>query len=74
VRVRHQPDYTLTRRIAVGGSRKQQRRYSEYWTLIRGVTVRGAPRSSRSSGSAEGPQQMNQAGPRHCGVEVTTGD
>jgi ribosomal protein L37AE/L43A len=70
-------DYTLDAQDrVVGGSRKQQRRYSEYWTLIRGVTVRGAPRSEPVCPSCGGPAaNVNQAGTcGHCGVEVTTGD
>src|SRR6185295_12383722 len=32
----------------VSGSPHRERAYSEYWTLLRGATVRGAPRSDRS--------------------------
>jgi ribosomal protein L37AE/L43A len=70
-------DYTLDRhRRVVGGSKQAQRRYSEYWTLIRGVTVRGAPRSEPVCPNCGAPAaHVNQAGScAHCGVQVTSGD
>ena len=57
------------------GSRTRERPYSEYWTLIRGASVRGAPRAESKCPSCGGPLDVNMAGHcEHCGVHVTSGE
>jgi predicted RNA-binding Zn-ribbon protein involved in translation (DUF1610 family) len=69
-------DYTLdAQERVVGGDDREPRNYSEYWTLIRGVTVRGAPRSEPVCPSCGAPAEVNQAGAcQHCRAEITNGD
>jgi predicted lipid-binding transport protein (Tim44 family)/predicted RNA-binding Zn-ribbon protein involved in translation (DUF1610 family) len=69
-------DYTLDQAgKVVTGSRSRQRRYSEYWTLIRGATVRGAPKSEAACPSCGAPLDIGMAGTcNHCRAEVTSGD
>jgi hypothetical protein len=57
------------------GSRQRERPYSEYWTLIRGARVRGAPRADAKCPSCGAPLDVNMAGScEHCGVHVTSGE
>jgi predicted lipid-binding transport protein (Tim44 family) len=57
------------------GSRERERPYSEYWTLIRGASVRGAPRAEPKCPSCGAPLDVNMAGHcAHCGVHVTSGE
>lgn len=59
----------------VAGSRNVERPYSEYWTLIRGAGVRGAPRSEATCPSCAAPLAINMAGHcDHCGAHVTSGE
>jgi hypothetical protein len=58
----------------VGGSARRPRRYSEYWTLIRGASVRGAPRTEKACPSCGGPLAVSMAGNcEYCGTLVTSG-
>jgi len=69
-------DYTVDERgNVVGGSRTRRRRFTEYWTLIRGVGVRGPARADKSCPSCGAPLQVNMAGQcGYCSSRVTTGD
>lgn len=69
-------DFTLDGEGAVvGGSRDEERRYSEYWTLIRGAGKRGAPRTDVNCPSCGAPLQIEMTGHcQHCRVKVTSGD
>ena len=59
----------------VGGSRTDDRRYTEYWTLIRGAQVRGAPRADRSCPACNGAVKVGMEGNcAYCGALVTAGD
>jgi hypothetical protein len=59
----------------VGGSRTDDRRYTEYWTLIRGAQVRGAPRADRSCPTCNGAVKVGMEGNcAYCGALVTAGD
>ena len=70
-------DYT-TREIddwIVAGSTTTRRRYSEYWTLIRGANVRGAAQSERVCPSCEAPLVIDICGScEHCFAHVTRGE
>jgi predicted lipid-binding transport protein (Tim44 family) len=69
-------DYTVDASgNVVGGSRERDRRYTEYWTLIRGAGVRGKPRTERSCPSCGAELKINMAGNcEYCGVHVTAGE
>lgn len=57
------------------GSARAPRSYSEYWTLIRGATVRGAPRDEPSCPSCNAPLKISMAGTcEYCGALLTRGD
>jgi hypothetical protein len=59
----------------VGGSARRGRRYSEYWTLIRGAAVRGAPRADKTCPSCGAPLAVTMAGNcEYCDTLVTRGD
>ncbi len=62
----------------VGGRPDRDREYSEYWTLIRGAGVKGAPRAEKSCpncGAVLEAADVNQAGQcAHCGARITRGD
>ncbi len=70
-------DYTLRESDGqlVGGSQRQERRYTEYWTLIRGSQVRGRPSTDKNCPSCGAPLSINMAGQcTHCSARVTSGD
>jgi hypothetical protein len=59
----------------VRGSRDHNRDYSEYWTLIRSSTRRGAPRADRKCGGCGAELTVTMAGAcEHCGSHVTAGE
>jgi uncharacterized Zn finger protein (UPF0148 family) len=59
----------------VGGNPDADRAYSEYWTLIRGAGVRGAPRTDKSCPNCGAPLAVNMAGEcNHCGAKITSGE
>jgi len=59
----------------VSGDPRRERAYSEYWTLLRGAAVRGAPRADRSCPNCGATLEVNMAGEcAHCGSKVTAGD
>jgi hypothetical protein len=59
----------------VGGNPNADRDYSEYWTLIRGAGVRGAPRTDKNCPNCAAPLEVNMAGEcNHCGAKITSGE
>ena len=59
----------------VRGSRSRDRRYSEYWTLIRSATRRGPARADANCGNCGSPLIVTMAGGcHHCGAHVTAGE
>jgi hypothetical protein len=59
----------------VGGNPNADRDYSEYWTLIRGAGVRGAPRADKSCPNCGAPLEVNMAGRcNHCDAKITSGE
>ncbi len=70
-------DYTIADddgRI-VAGSRDKQRRYSEYWTLIRGAAKKGPTRTDAACPSCGAPLRIEMAGHcEYCRAKVTSGD
>jgi Tim44-like domain len=71
-------DYTITDgeppRV-VAGSRQKQRRYSEYWTLIRSAGKTGAARADASCPSCGAPLRIEMSGHcEYCRAKVTSGE
>jgi len=59
----------------VRGSRDRTRDYSEYWTLIRASSRRGAPQPDATCGSCGAPLTVSMSGQcEHCGSHVTAGE
>jgi uncharacterized Zn finger protein (UPF0148 family) len=59
----------------VGGNPNADRDYSEYWTLIRGAGVRGAPRMDKACPNCGAPLNVNMAGRcEHCDAKITSGE
>jgi predicted lipid-binding transport protein (Tim44 family) len=59
----------------VGGRPDRDRRYTEYWTLIRGAGVKGAPRADKTCPNCGAALDINQSGQcQHCGARITRGD
>ncbi len=70
-------DYTMREvdKKLVGGNLLRERRYTEYWTLIRGSSVRGRPSTDKQCPSCGAPLAINMAGQcTHCSARVTSGD
>ncbi len=70
-------DYTVRQATGdvVSGDPRHDRVYSEYWTLIRGAGVRGAPRGDKSCPNCGAPLDVNMAGQcEHCGAKITSGE
>lgn len=59
----------------VAGSRNRRRRYTEYWTLIRGVNRKGTARSDATCPSCGAPLAIEMAGNcAYCRARVTSGE
>lgn len=59
----------------VRGSRIRERKYSEYWTLIRSSARRGTPVATPSCSNCGGPLKITMAGAcEFCGAHVTAGE
>jgi uncharacterized Zn finger protein (UPF0148 family) len=59
----------------VSGSRRKLRRYSEYWTLIRGTGTTGQTTTEAKCPSCGAPLDVNQGGEcAYCSARVTTGE
>ena len=70
-------DYTVrqTTGDVISGDPKHDRFYSEYWTLIRGASVKGAPRTDKTCPNCGAPLDVNMAGQcEHCGAKITSGE
>jgi inner membrane protein import complex subunit Tim44-like protein len=69
-------DYTVTEdgRL-VGGNKTRPRRFTEYWTLIRGVRAKGPSRAEKVCPSCGAPLAVNMAGQcEYCSSRVTSGE
>lgn len=59
----------------VRGARHRERRYSEYWTLIRSAARRGPAHADAACGNCGAPLIVTMAGAcNHCGAHVTAGE
>jgi predicted lipid-binding transport protein (Tim44 family) len=70
-------DYTLADEggRVVSGSRSRERKYTEYWTLIRSSVRKGPTRTERVCPNCGAPLDINMAGIcKYCKAKVTVGD
>jgi hypothetical protein len=70
-------DYTIADADGrvVGGNRSRPRRYSEYWTLIRGASRKGPSRTDAACPSCGAPLRIEMAGHcEYCRAKVTSGE
>ncbi|MET0284045.1 MAG: TIM44-like domain-containing protein [Polyangiales bacterium] len=69
-------DYVLNAKgDVVRGSKRVEREYSEYWTLIRGTGTRGTPRSEATCPNCGAPLAATATGTcKYCDVHVTAGE
>ncbi len=70
-------DYTLADEDGrlVAGSRHRSRRYTEYWTLIRGIGRKGPARTDPNCPSCGAPLRIEMAGTcEYCRAKVTSGE
>ncbi len=70
-------DYTVSDRDGrvVSGSKSRERRYTEYWTLIRGVAKKGPTRTDNACPNCGAPLVVNMAGVcNYCKAKVTSGE
>jgi predicted lipid-binding transport protein (Tim44 family) len=69
-------DYTVDAHgHVVGGSKTDERAYSEYWTFVRGVAKRGEAKSDGKCPNCGADLKINMAGHcEYCRAKVTTGD
>lgn len=57
------------------GSKRRDRPYSEYWTLIRVANRKGATKTDRSCGNCGAPLKVSMSGScDYCGAHVTGGE
>ncbi|MCB9706100.1 MAG: TIM44-like domain-containing protein [Myxococcales bacterium] len=69
-------DYTIDARgKVISGSKRRVREYSEYWTLIRGSSVRGAARADANCPQCGAGLKVSMAGAcEYCGAHITRGE
>lgn len=70
-------DYTLSdqNNQIVSGSRSQERRYTEYWTFIRGKDAKGPTRTDPKCPRCGAPLSINMSGNcTYCQSKVTNGN
>lgn len=69
-------DYTVnTSGKLLKGSKKHERAYTEYWTLIRGSAVRAEPRKEPCCPSCGAPLRVSMAGNcEYCNAKIVSGD
>ena len=70
-------DYTIATDTAkvVSGSKRTNRDYSEYWTLIRSAKAQGASTTSKNCPSCGAPMKISMAGNcEYCGSHITSGE
>jgi len=69
-------DYTVSdqNNQIVSGNRSSPRRYTEYWTLIRGRGAKGPPKTEKACPNCGAPLNVSMAGDcAYCKAKVTTG-
>jgi predicted lipid-binding transport protein (Tim44 family) len=69
-------DYTVNaKRKVVGGSKRKERHYSEYWTLIRRAEARGKASVDKQCPNCGAQQKISRAGIcEYCKAHITSGE
>jgi len=70
-------DYTVRDRDeeVVAGSKSERRRYTEYWTLVRGAATKGAARVEKTCPKCGGELKIAMAGTcEFCSAKVSSGE
>jgi len=70
-------DYTIrtSDNKRMSGSAKRNRDYTEYWTLIRRASTRGAPRTDHNCPNCGAPLNIEMSGAcTYCGAHLTSGE
>jgi hypothetical protein len=68
-------DYVVRRSSIVRGSKRRDRPYSEYWTLIRSAARKGPTKTDATCGNCGAPLQVTMAGAcNYCGAHLTSGE
>lgn len=69
-------DYTISDDGKImSGSKKKERTYSEYWTLIRGVQQKGQPKGDQACPNCGAALNISMVGNcEYCHVKVTAGE
>ncbi len=69
-------DYTVDANDkVVSGSRRSERKYTEYWTLIRSAQAQGSAHADKMCPSCGADLAISMAGVcEHCGTHVTSGE
>jgi predicted lipid-binding transport protein (Tim44 family) len=68
-------DYVVRGGEIMRGSKRRERAYSEYWTLMRSTARKGPTKTDGSCGNCGAPLQVSMAGAcNYCGAHVTAGE
>ena len=68
-------DYVVQSSNVVRGSKRRERAYSEYWTLIRSASRKGPTKTDATCGNCGAPLEVSMAGAcKYCGAHVTGGE
>jgi len=68
-------DFVVRGDQVVRGSKRRDRPYSEYWTLMRSAGRKGETKTSATCGNCGAPLEVSMAGAcKYCGAHVTSGE
>jgi hypothetical protein len=68
-------DYVVRGNDVVRGSKRRERPYSEYWTLIRSASRRGPTKTDRTCPNCGAPLEISMAGAcKFCSAHITSGE
>jgi hypothetical protein len=68
-------DYVVRGSTVVRGSKRRERPYSEYWTLIRSAARKAPTKTDATCGNCGAPLQVTMAGAcNFCGAHLTSGE
>jgi predicted lipid-binding transport protein (Tim44 family) len=68
-------DFVLRGSDVVRGSKRRDRAYSEYWTLIRSASRRGPTKTDHTCPHCGAPLQVSMAGAcTYCNAHITSGE
>ncbi|HEY5952440.1 MAG TPA: TIM44-like domain-containing protein [Kofleriaceae bacterium] len=68
-------DFVVRGSTVVRGSKRRDRPYSEYWTLIRSAARKGPTKTDATCGNCGAPLDVSMAGAcKYCGAHITAGE